>query len=120
MHMKRIEFILLLALSVCLTGCHKEGVKYSDISIAPTATVSNGVVTVLLQGSYLGSNTWVQAKSKFDGQTLCVSGYRTKSEPDSGMEHVHVVKLPASVSSQLVTVVWVDPDGNRVPVPTTK
>ena len=74
MRMKRIEIILMLALSVCLTGCHKTGVKYSDIRIAPTATISNGVVTVLLQGSYLGSNTWVRAKSRFEGQTLCVSG----------------------------------------------
>jgi hypothetical protein len=118
MRMKRIEIILIMALSVCLTGCHKPGVKYSDIRIAPTATISNGVVTIFLQGSYLGSNTWVRAKSRFEGQTLCLYGYRTTSEPE--MEHEYVVNLPASVSSQSVTVIWIDPDGIRVPVPTTK
>lgn len=116
--MKRIEFILILALSVFLTGCHKTGVKYMDMPTAPTATVSNSVVTISLKGSFLGSDTWVQVKSRFEGQTLCVSGYRITSEPDG--EHEYVVKLPASVSPQSVTVIWIDPDGSRVPVPTTK
>jgi len=31
-----------------------------------------------------------------------------------------VVRLPVSVSSQPVVVVWVDPDGSRVTVPIAK
>jgi hypothetical protein len=85
---------------------------------APTATISKDVVTISLPGSFLGSNTWVQVKSSFEDQTLCVSGYRTTSEPE--VDHEYVVKLPAAVSSQSVAVIWVDPDGSRVPVPTTK
>lgn len=118
MHIKWIEVILILAFSVILTGCHKTGVKYTDMRTAPTATISKDVVTVALPSSFLGSNTWVQAKSRFEGQTLCVSGYRTTSEPE--VDHEYVVKLPDSVSSQTVTVIWIDPDGSRVPVPTTK
>lgn len=118
MHMKRIDVILVLALSVFLTGCHKTGVKFADMRTAPTATISKDVVTISLPGSFLGSNTWVQAKSRFEGQTLCVSGYRTTSEPEE--DHEYIVKLPASINSQSVTVIWIDPDGGRVPVPTTK
>jgi hypothetical protein len=118
MHMKRLEVILIMALSVFLTGCHKTAVKYTDMRTAPTATISNGMVTISLPSSFLGSNTWVQAKSRFEGQTLCVSGYRTTSEPE--VDHEYVVKLPASVSPQSLAVIWIDPDGSRVPVPTTK
>ena len=118
MRMKRIEVILIMALSVFLTGCHKTGVKYTDMRTAPTATISKDVVTISLSSSFLGSNTWVQAKSMFEGQTRCVSGYRTTSEPE--VDHEYVVKLPASVSSQSVTVIWIDPEGSRFPVPTTR
>lgn len=117
-YMKKIEVILILVLSVFLTSCHKTGVKYTDMRTAPTATISNDVVTISLPSSFLGSNTWVQAKSRFEGQTLRVSGYRTTSEPE--VDHEYVFKLPDSVSSQTVTVIWIDPDGSRVPVPTTK
>jgi hypothetical protein len=45
-----------------------------------------------------------------------VVGYRTMRE----QSREFVVHLPASVSSQTVSVVWVDPDGSHVTVPITK
>ena len=118
MHLKRIEIFLMVALSVGLTGCHKTGVKFTDMRTAPTATISNRVATIYLQGAFLGSNTWVEAKSRFEDQTLCLSGYRTSSEPEA--DHEYVINLPAAVSAESMSIVWIEPDGSRVPIPTTR
>jgi hypothetical protein len=114
--MNRFVSILLLSLSVFLTGCHKPEVKFTDMRPTPTATVSTNTVTVHLGGAYLTSAYWVHAKSKVEGQTVVVYGYYTLKE----LSHEYVVKLPASVSSQTVAVVWLNPDGSRVPIPFTK
>ena len=114
--MKRFATILLLSLSVVLTGCHKPEVKFSDMRPTPTATVSGDTVTIHLGGDYLNSATYVCPKSKVEGQVIYVFGYRTLRE----QKREFGIRLPASVSSQAVTVVWIDPDGSRVPVPITK
>ena len=114
--MNRFTAILLLSLSPFLTGCSKPDVKYSDLSPATTATVSGDTVTVHLGSDLTASACWTRPTARVDGQTVYVVGYRTLQK----QSREFVVRLPASASSQPVTVVWVDPDGSRVPVPTKK
>jgi len=114
--MKKLTTIILLAVCVFLTGCHKPEVKFTDMRPTPTATVSDGAVTVHLGGAFLTSAYWVHAKSKIKDHTIYVYGYYTLKE----MSHEYVAKLPASVSSQAVSIVWLNPDGSQVPIPFTK
>ena len=114
--MKRFTTILILVASVFLTGCRKPEVKFTDMRPTPTATVSASTVTVHLGEAYLTSAYWVHAKSKIKDHTIYVYGYYTLSE----MSHEFVVKLPASLRSQTVSVVWLNPDGSQVPIPLTK
>jgi len=115
--MKHFTTILLLSLSVFLTGCAKPDVKYSDLLPATTATVSDATVTVHLGIHITEVASWWGAipKARVLGQIVYLSGYRTTS-----LHPVRefVVRLPASLQS--VTVVWVDPDGSHVTVPITK
>jgi hypothetical protein len=106
--------ILILVASVFLAGCRKPEVKFTDMR--PTATVSSNAVTVHLGAAYLTSAYWVHAKSKIRDQTVYVYGYYTLKE----MSHEYVIKLPASVSTQTVSVVWLNPDGSTLPIPFTK
>ena len=114
--MKHFTVILLLGLFMVLTGCHSPEVKFSDMRPAPTAAVSSGSVTVHLGGDYFNSATYIHPKSRIDGQTVYIFGYRTLREQSGRF----VVRLPASVSSQSVTVIWIDPDGRHVSIPLTK
>ena len=114
--MKRFTAIFILALSVFLTGCHKPEVKFADIRPAPTATVAGNTVTIHLGTDMLTSADWVHPRVRIEGQTVYVFGYLTLHE--QSLEYV--VRLPASVSSQSVSVVWIDPDGGHVTVPITK
>jgi hypothetical protein len=114
--MNRVATILLLSLSALLAGCAKPDVKYSDLSPATTATVSGDTVTIHLGSDLIASACWTIPKARVEGQTVCVVGYRTIRE----QSREFVVRLPASVSSQSVPVVWIDPDGSRVPVPIKK
>jgi hypothetical protein len=114
--MKRYSTILILVLSMVLTGCHKPEVKFTDMRPAPTATVSGDAVTVHLGGDYLNSATYVHPKARVEGQTVYIFGYRTLKE----QRREYVVRLPASASSQTIAVVWLNPDGSQVPVPITK
>jgi hypothetical protein len=114
--MNRFATILLLSLSVFLTGCAKPDVKYSDLSPATTATISGDTVTIHLGSDLTASACWTQPKARVDGQTVYVVGYRTLRE----QSREFVIRLPASASSQSVSVVWVDPDGSRVTVPIKK
>ena len=114
--MDRIATILLLGLTVFLTGCVKPDVKYSDLSPATTATVSGDTVTIHLGSDLTASACWTRPKARVEGQTVYIVGYRTLRE----QSREFTVRLPASVSSQTVTVVWVDPEGSKVSVPITK
>ena len=111
-HMIRFATILLLSLSVFLTGCAKPDVKYSDLSPATTATISGDTVTIHLGSDLTASACWTQPKARVDRQTVYVVGYRTLRE----QSREFAVRLPASASPQSVSVVWVDPDGSRVTV----
>lgn len=114
--MNRFATILLLSLSLFVVGCSKPDVKYSDLSPATTATVSGDTVTIHLGSDLTASACWTKPKARVEGQTVYVVGYRTLSE----QSREFVVRLPASASSQSVTVVWVDPDGSRVSIPIKK
>ena len=113
---KHFTTILLLSLTVFLAGCSKSDVKYSDLRPATTATISGSTVTVHLGSDMIASACWTIPKARVDGRTVYVVGYRTMRE----QSREFVVQLPASVSSQTVNVVWVDPDGSHVTVPITK
>jgi len=114
--MKHFITILLLSFTVFLAGCSKPDVKYSDLRPATTATISGSTVTIHLGSDMIASACWTIPKARVDGQTVYVVGYRTMRE----QSREFVVQLPASVSSQTVSVVWVDPDGSHVTVPITK
>ena len=117
--MKHSNTILIAMMSSLLTGCHSPEVAFNDMSPTPTASVSGSTLTVHIgvDTNIPSSEVWVRPKAKVDGQTVLVTGslsfYREQSRE-------FVFRLPASVSSQSVGVVWVDPDGSRVPVPITK
>jgi hypothetical protein len=114
--MNRFASILILCLSVFVAGCSKPDVKYSDLSPATTATVSGSTVTIHLGSDLAASACWTKPKARIEGQTVYVVGYRTLRE----QSREFTVRLPVSVSSQSVSVVWVDPDSSRVPVPIKK
>ena len=116
LRMKRFVAILLVTVGVLLSGCATPNVKYSDLRPPTTATVSGDTLTVHLGGDLTASACWTRAKAKVEGQTVYIVGYRTLRE----QRRDFLVHLPASVSAQSVAVVWVDPDGSRVPVPITK
>ena len=115
-HMNRFATILLLSVSVFLTGCGKPDVKYSDLSPATTASVSGDTVTIHLGSDLMNSACFTRPKARVEGQTVFIVGYRTLREQSRDF----AVRLPASASSQSVSVVWVDPDDSRVPVPITR
>ena len=110
--MKHFATILLLSLNMFLTGCAKPDVKYPDLSPVTTATVSGDTVTIHLGSDLTASACWTRPKARVDGRTVYVVGYRTLKE----QSREFAVHLPASASSQPVSVVWVDPDGSRVTV----
>jgi len=114
--MRKFVPVLILVASVFLAGCHKPEVKFTDMLPTPTVTVSSNAVTVHLGGAWLTSACWVHPKSKIRDQTVYVYGYYTLKE----MSHEYVITLPASVSTQTGSVVWLNPDGSKVPVPFTK
>ncbi|MDD5141489.1 MAG: hypothetical protein PHY43_14665 [Verrucomicrobiales bacterium] len=114
--MRYFATILLLSLSVFLSGCAKPDVKYSDLKPATTATVSGSTVTIHLGSDLVASACWTKPKAKIDSQTVYVVGYRTMRE----QSRKFVVQLPASVTAQTVSVVWIDPDGSKITVPITK
>jgi hypothetical protein len=115
--MMHLNVLLLATLCGLLTGCHKSGVSFAELRSVPTVTVANNLVTVHFKGVYIGSETWAQIKSRMEGQTLCVSGYKTSSEPEQ--DHDYAIKVPAGAGGQPVNVVWVNPDGSRVPLAVT-
>jgi hypothetical protein len=114
--MKRFAPFFLLAVGVLLTGCATPNVKYSDLRPPTTATVSGDTITVHVGSDLMNSECFTRPKARVEGQTVFVVGYRTLREQSRDF----LIRLPASMSSQSVAVVWVDPDGSRVPVPITK
>jgi len=112
--MKHFATILLLSFSVFLTGCSKPDVKYSDLSPATTATISDDTVTIHLGSDLTASACWTIPKARVDGQTVYVVGYRSFHE----QSREFAVRLPPPLHS--ATVVWIDPDGSHITVPIVK
>jgi len=114
--MNRAAAVLLLAFAVVLAGCATPDVKYSDLQPATKSTVSGDTVTVHLGSDLMNSACYPQPKARVEGRTVYIAAHRTLRE----QSREFVVRLPASASSQPISVVWVDPDGSRVAVPITK
>jgi hypothetical protein len=114
--MNRTAALLILSLTTISVGWAKPNVKYSDLSPATTATLSKDKVTIHLGSDLSNSACWTLPKARIEGSTVNVVGYRTLFQQSREFE----VRLPASVNSQAVTVVWVDPDGSKVSVPMKK
>ena len=114
--MSRFTTIFILTVGVLLTGCATPAVKYSDLRPPTTATVSGDTVTVHVGSDLMNSACFTKPKARVEGQTVLIVGYRTLREQSRDF----LIRLPASVSSQSVAVVWVDPDGSRASVPITK
>ncbi len=114
--MNRIAGVLLLGLTVVLAGCATPDVKYSELQPPTTATVAGDTVTVHLGSDMIASACWTKPKAKVEGSTVYIVGYRALGE----RSREFVLRLPPSAGSQPVSVVWVNPDGSRVPVPLRK
>jgi hypothetical protein len=114
--MNRIVASLLVAMTVLLAGCATPDVKYSDLQPPTTASVAGDTVTVHLGSDLTALACWTKPKTRVEGSTVYVAGYRTMLEQSRDF----VVRLPASTNSQPVSVFWVNPDGSRVAVPIRK
>jgi hypothetical protein len=114
--MNQFAPIFFLTLGVLLPGCATSNVKYSDLRPPTTATVSGDTITIHVGGDLMHSACFTRPKARVEGQTVFIVGYRTLREQSRDF----LVHLPGSVRSQSVEVVWVDPDGSRIPVPITK
>lgn len=115
--MRYFATILLASLSVAfLSGCAKPDVKYSDLRPTTTAAVSGSTVAIHLGSDMVASACWTKPEAKISGQTVYIVGYRTTRE----QSREFVVQLPASVNSQTVSVIWINPDGSKVTVPITR
>jgi hypothetical protein len=115
--MNRIATVFLLTLTgLFLAGCATPDVKYSDLQPATTATIASNTVSIHLGSDLMDSACWTRPKARVEAGTVYVVGYRTLRE----RSREFVVRLPTSPNTQAVSVVWVNPDGSRVTVPTTK
>lgn len=113
--MNRFAIILLLDLAALLPGCAKPDVKYSDLRPATTATIAGDTVTIHLGSDLFNSACWTRPSARVEGRTVYVVGYRTLRR----QSREFAVRRPAAGAGP-VTVVWVDPDGRRTPVPTRR
>jgi len=114
--MNRFAAIFFSAVDILLSGCATPNVKYSDLQPPTTASVSEDAVMVHVGSDVMNSACFTKPKARVKGQTVLIVGYRTLREQSRDF----LVRLPASVSSQSVSVVWIDPDGGPVPIPITK
>ncbi|HEV2330018.1 MAG TPA: hypothetical protein VGY56_14650 [Verrucomicrobiae bacterium] len=80
----------------------------------PRASVTDHTVTIHLS-NYLADRppTWIHPKAEVQGQTIYLYGYRTSQVQKS----TYIVRLPASVNPQSVSVIWIDPDGSQLRIP---
>jgi hypothetical protein len=114
--MNRFAAVFIPTVGMLLSGCATPNVKYSDLRPPTTATVSDDAVMVHVGSDLMNSACFTKPKARVEGQTVLIVGYRTLREQSRDF----LVRLPASVSSESISVVWVDPGGSRVPVPITK
>jgi hypothetical protein len=102
----------MLSLSVCLGACARPDVRYADLSPATTGTLSAHGLTLYPGSDLKASASYTRLKARVEGQTVYVAGYRTLRQ----QRRIFSVPLPASTNSRSLEVLWVDPDGSRVPV----
>lgn len=98
-----------------LSGCAAPNVKYSDLQPATTATVSGDTVTIPVGGDVMNSACYPRPKVRVENGTVYVVAYRSLRE----QSREFAVRLPASVNSRKITVVWRNPDKSQVTIPTT-
>jgi hypothetical protein len=115
-HTNYLVTVSVLLLAVLLTGCAKPDVKYSDLRPATTATVTNGVVMVHVGSDLTASACWTRVKSRVEGSRIYLLGYRSMREQSREVS----IRLPEATKPDSLEVVWVDPDGRQVPVPTSR
>jgi hypothetical protein len=101
---------------VFLVGCEGSQVAFRDMDPKPTASVAGRTLTV-----HFGvitnipcSEVWIGHKANITGHVVWVTGYQSFYYQQS---EKFTVQLPVYVSSQAVSVVWIDPDGSHVLVP---
>jgi len=117
--MNRLHAVQFLIAGMFLLGCRGPAVAFRDMEPAPTASVAGNILTV-----HIGvitnipvSEVWVHPKGKVEDHVVYVSGFQRLYREQS---REFRIRLPASLRSQLVTVVWHDPDGSQVSVPVTR
>jgi hypothetical protein len=112
MNIKSFISIVVASVLILLAGCDDSGLKYSDISPAPTAFVSGDNLFINVGSLRKAKNSWPRLEMKIEGQKISVLGYRTTQKQSSDF----VFKLPASVDPQTVPVEWVNPGGTKVTI----
>lgn len=112
--MTRFTAFLLPSLCVLLAACASPDVRYSDLDPGTTVSFSADAVTLHLGHDHTASACWTRPKARTDGQTVYVTGHRTLREQSRTL----VVPLPSSSRNHAVSVVWINPDGSEVPLPT--
>jgi hypothetical protein len=112
MYIKHFFTIMILSMMILLAGCDRSDVKYTDLTPGTMASVS-GENMIIHLGSYRkASDRWTSIKTKIDGQKIYVYGYLTAQKQGSEF----ILKLPASVNPESVSVVWINPDGTHVTI----
>lgn len=114
--MSKFIIAAILTVAVFLPGCAAPTVNYSDLRPATTATVAGDTVTVHLGSDLTNSACWTHPNATIEGNAVYVSGTRSIRE----QSREFVVRLPRSLRSQPVAVVWIDPDGSPISVPVTR
>ena len=114
--MNRFVTTSVLLLTVLLAGCSKPDVKNSDLRPATSATVSNGAVIMHVGSDLTASACWTRVKSKVEGSRIYLVGYRTMREQSREIS----IPLAGTTKAESVEVVWVDPNGSQVRVPTSR
>jgi hypothetical protein len=79
----------------------------------PTATVTDHTVTIRLGSDMFASAAWVHPTVRIRGQTVYIYGYLTFRKQNSK----YIVRLPASVNPESISVIWIDRDGNQLRTP---
>lgn len=114
--MKRLCPFVLAGLCLLLNGCASPDVKYSDLRPATTATIAGDEVIIHVGSDLIASACWTRPKVKVVGRTVYVVGYRTIRE----QRRDFTTRISPSPNSEAPSVIWVDPDGSKVPVPLEK
>lgn len=112
MNMKKFIYVMIAGVLIFLAGCDDSGLKYSDISPAPTAWVSGDNLIINVGSLRKAKGSWARLEMKTEGEKVCIYGYRTSEKQVSDF----TFKLPASVNPQTVPVVWVNPGGTQITV----